>query len=495
MAKRRKQSTNKKNLPKVYDVPVQLGLSYDIPIVGLGSSGEGVGRYEDYTVFVPYALPGEVVRANITLVKKTYAKARLESVIKPSKHRIEPNCFVYGDCGGCKLQHVNYEHQKEMKTQMVRDIIERIAKNDPSLVLSTLGPTQPWNYRNKMQVPVGGIQGDLKMGFYSSGSHEIVHCLDCVIQEEQNNEITRATYKIAQELGIPPYDEHSGQGILRHVIGRVGRSGELMVILVTATDVLPRIDEWITKMRKALPNLASLVQNINTQRNNVIMGDKNNFIWGKKQIEDKIGNLKFLLSPHSFFQINPEQTEILYNKALEYADLQGGETVIDAYCGTGTISLFLAQKAKRVIGIEIVEPAIIDARHNAERNGFDNAEFIVGDAAKVMPKLYKFGVRADVVVFDPIRAGCKEPVLESAMAMKPKRIVYVSCNPASMARDIKMLEREYKLVKVQPVDMFPMTSHVETVALLTKLDVDKHISVEVTMDEVDLTSAESKATY
>lgn len=452
-----------------YNVPVEKNAYYDVPITGLGSSGEGVGRYKDFTIFVPYALPDELVKVQITLVKKNYAKAKLIEVLKPSEHRVNPKCNVFGECGGCKMQHLSYDNQKDVKTQMVRDIIDRIAKDDSKVVKPTLGPTNPWHYRNKMQIPVGGNKQDLEMGFYESGSHEIVHCLDCAIQKDLNNKITQVAYKVASELGISPYNEKTGEGLLRHVIGRVARTGEVMVILVTAKEHLPHKELFISKMRELLPEMVSLVQNFNPKKSNVIMGEKNIFLWGKEQIDDMIGDLKFLLSPHSFFQINPEQTEVLYQKALEYADLKGGETVIDAYCGTGTISLFLAKKAEKVIGIEIVEPAIIDARENAKRNGISNTEFIVGDAAKVMPELYKNGVRADVVVFDPIRAGCKEPVLKSAIGMNPRRIVYVSCNPASMARDIVVLrEGGYELVEVTPVDMFPMTSHVETVALLIK---------------------------
>ena len=309
------------------------------------------------------------------------------------------------------------------------------------------------------------------MGFYAMGSHDIVQGTNCPIQDEGNNSIAQACYQIAKEFDIEPYNEHTGKGILRHVIGRIGQSG-WMVILVTATDNLPHQEKWVKNLTERVPQVETIVHNVNGKRTNVILGPKNRILYGDGTITDHIKDLRFTLSPHSFFQVNPEQTTVLYDQALKYANLKGEETVIDAYCGTGTISLFLAHKAKHVIGIEIVEPAINNARENARRNGYDNTEFIVADAAVEMPKLYKAGVRPDVIVFDPIRAGCKEEVLTSAAGMEPKRIVYVSCNPATMARDIEILTHYgYELEEVQPVDMFPMTAHVEAVALLTRNEV------------------------
>lgn len=467
----KKTSNSKKNKIYVESIvaPVEAGATYDIDIHGLGSSGEGVGRYDGFTVFVPFALPGERVQVTMEVVKKNYGKGKLERVLECSPNRVEPICPVYGQCGGCRLQHVSYDEQLRLKTKMVKDIIERIGKDDPEKVHLALGPEQPWSYRNKMQMPVGGIKGQVDMGFYAMESHRIVPYLDCHIQMNGNNRLSQACYELMQELDVAPYDEVSEEGILRHVIGRINKEGQVMAILVTATRVLPYQEQWIQGLRARLPECVSIVQNINPKNTNVIMGQDNVILWGQEQIEDSIGHLSFLLSPHSFFQVNPLQTEVLYNKALSYAALEGHETVIDAYCGTGTISLFLAQKAKEVIGIEIVEPAVEDARKNAQRNGATNVRFIAGDATEIMPVLYKQGVRPHVIVFDPVRAGCKENVLTSAIAMKPERIVYVSCNPASMARDITVLKAGgYELIEVQPVDMFSMTSHVEAVALLVK---------------------------
>lgn len=472
------------------NVPVAKGQVYEIAIESLGNSGEGVGRYEGFTVFVPFALPGERISARITLVKKNYAVGTLVEILEPSPHRIEPVCPVYGTCGGCTLQHVTYEEQLRLKTQKVRDIMERIGKTNPDLVQPALGPKQPWPYRNKMQIPVGwgvdtgsklqgqtgktqaGGANELKpvLGFYAMGSHDIVPCTNCAIQNEGNNQIAAVCERLIRETGLTPYNEVTGEGMIRHIIGRIGENG-WMVIIVSTAKTLPQAEHWISEIRKHLPQVTSIVLNHNSRKTNVIMGRDCTLLWGDETISDTIDDLKFRLSPHSFFQVNPEQTLVLYKKALEYANLTGEETVIDAYCGTGTISLFLAKQAKHVIGIEIVEPAIVDAKANAKRNGITNVEFIAADAAKEMPQLVKRGVKADVVVFDPIRAGCKEEVLKAAATMKPKHMVYVSCNPASMARDICVLrELGYEVQTVQPVDMFAMSAHVEAVALITRVD-------------------------
>ena len=458
---------------KQQKAPVCVGTTYTIEIHGTGSSGEGVGRYEGFTIFVPYALPNETVQAKITLVKKNYAVGDIVEIIIPSAERVDSQCEVYGNCGGCQLQHASYTEQLRLKTESVKAVIERIAKCDPNLVLPCIGPEEPWGYRNKMQMPVGGTIGNIRMGFYQKGSHSIINHEHCPIQDAGNDEIRNVCYKAMNELGIEPYDEHTEKGIIRHVVGRIGKD-EWMVILVSRTPKIPCERDLVDRIVKALPQVTSIVVNHNPKQTNVILGPTNRTLYGKDQITDYIKDLSFQLSPHSFFQVNPEQTTVLYDTALEFADLKGHETVIDAYCGTGTISLFLAHKAKHVIGIEIVAPAIEDAKKNALRNGYNNTEFIVGDAAVEMPRLYKQGIEPDVIVFDPIRAGCKEDVLHAAIGMGPQRIVYVSCNPSSMARDIEILTKhDYELVKVQPVDMFPQTYHTEAVALLTRSEVMK----------------------
>ena len=452
--------------------PVKAGEIYEVAIQSLGTNGEGVGRHDDFTVFVPGALPGEQVRVRIEEVKKSYAAGKLMEILHPCSDRTEPVCPIYEQCGGCQLQHLSYEAQLNAKRRQVIDAITRIGKQQHLFVEPTIGAADPWNYRNKMQFPIGRKKGDIVIGCFAKGSHDIIDTQNCHIQREGNNEIVNAAREIISKLHIPVYDEDTHRGVLRHIVGRVGKSGDLMAVIVTATKQLPHEKEFVKMMRSKLPRLVSIHQNIQTYHNNVIMGRDTNLLWGKPTVLDSIGRLNFHISPRSFFQVNTAQAEVLYHKALEYADLSGSEIVIDAYCGTGTITLFLAQKAQKVYGIEIVKPAVLDARKNARDNNIRNAEFIIGDATQVMPRLYRQGIRADVVVVDPPRAGCTPVVLKTFADMQPQKIVYVSCNPASLARDIAILdELGYKAVKVQPVDMFPNTSHVETVCLLSKGDV------------------------
>lgn len=450
--------------------PVEAGKTYTITITGLGHSGEGVGRYQDFTVFVPGALPGEQITAQITTVKKNYAVGRITEIEVPSPHRITSECSIYQQCGGCQLQHLTYQEQLNVKRQQVVDAITRIGKLPDVIVHPTLGADNPWYYRNKMQFPVGLQQGKVVVGCYSQGSHDIVDTDNCLIQHQTNNAIVREVRTVIAELGIEPYNERTGQGVIRHVLGRVGTAtGEVMVVLVTATDRLPKQDQLIERLKTKIPGLVSLVQNVNSKRTNIIMGNKTVTLWGQDTITDKLGEFRFAISARSFFQVNTVQAEVLYNQAVKYAGLTGSETVIDAYCGTGTITLFLARKAKKVYGIEIVEPAILDARKNAVNNNVANVEFMVGDAVQVMPRLFKQGIRPDVIVVDPPRAGCEQKVLETFVNMEPKRIVYVSCNPASLARDLAVLaEKGYVVKEVQPVDMFSQTFHVESVALIER---------------------------
>ena len=465
-------------------VPVEKGKSYEIEIKTLGTSGEGVGRYQEFTVFVPYALPGEKVLAGIEEVKKTYAKGKLQKILTKSADRVAPICAIYDKCGGCQLQHLDYMAQLKAKRQQVIDAITRIGKQSDVYVEPTIGAATPWNYRNKMQFPIGKQKGKTIIGCFAQGSHQIIDTTDCHIQKEGNNEVVNAIREIVNKLNIPVYNEDKHSGVLRHVVGRVGKKGDIMVVIVTASDKMPREKEFVKMLRAKLPKVVSIQQNIQTYRNNVIMGRDTKLLWGKPTILDNIGRLSFHISPRSFFQVNTEQAEVLYNKALEFADLHGEETVIDAYCGTGTITLFLAQKAREVYGIEIVKPAIQDAKKNTRDNNVRNAEFIVGDATVIMPKLYRQGIRANVVVVDPPRAGCTEVVLETFANMKPEKIVYVSCNPASLARDMAVLAKlGYKAKKVQPVDMFPNTSHVETVVPLSHKKADSYIHIDVEFGE------------
>ena len=449
--------------------PVEKGKEYNIHIESLGTSGEGVGRIDGFTVFVEGGLPGEDLFIRITEVKKNYAAADLLKIINASHDRVKPPCEIYRECGGCQLQHLSYEGQLMVKQQQVKDAIERIGhlKNLP--VLPTIGAKEPWNYRNKVAFPVGRDRGRTIIGCFAQGTHKIIDSSDCMIQDKINNEAISAVREVIDKLNIPVYDEDRHTGVIRHVVARTGEKGQLMVVLVTATKRLSREKEIIKLLRSRLPQMVSLQQNIQTYRNNVILGRETKLLWGRPTIKAKLGKFSFNVSARSFFQVNTKQAEVLYDKALEFAQLTGKETVIDAYCGTGTISLYLAQKAHKVYGVEIVSPAIKDAEKNARENNVKNAEFIVGDCTKVMPRLFKQGVRPDVIVVDPPRAGCTEVVLKTFASMQPNRIVYVSCNPATLARDLEILDKlGYKAEKVQPVDMFVASSHVECVTIINK---------------------------
>lgn len=469
---------------------------YTVAIRDLGVHGEGIGSVDGFTVFVLGALPGETVTAEIILLKKSYALGKLLSIEQESPFRMVPECPVYEHCGGCQLSHLTYEGQLDMKYRRVKDVIERIAGESGDLVKPVLPAAHPFAYRNKMAVPAGLVKRKAALGCYRQGSHDIIPVSSCAIQKEENNCLLQFARWFIEKYGISVYDEKTRKGSLRRVMGRVGDDGKVMVVLVTASETLPEEKRWIEEIQKELPEAVSLWHNIQPKPGNTILGAKIRHLWGRETLTTSLCGLRFEVSPYSFFQVHKEQAEILYEKALAYADLKGGETVIDAYCGTGTISLCLAKKAKRVIGIEIVKSAIEDAKKNAKMNHMENTEFYAADAGKFMPQLYRKGLVPDVIVMDPVRAGCSEEVLKAAAGMNPKRIVYVSCNPATFARDAKILKSEgYEIKEIQPVDMFPQTMHVETIVLLSKLDSKNHISVELPMDDMDLTSAESKATY
>ncbi len=405
----------------------------EIEINGLGVNGEGVGRGDNLTVFVEGALPGEKVSAEIIDTKKNYAVGKLIKILRESPDRVQPICPIFEQCGGCQLQHLSYPAQLIWKRQQVVDAIERIGKISGVEIFDTLGMENPLRYRNKMQFPVGK---NLAIGCYARGSHKIIDTDTCLIQKDVADKVLVAVKKILRRFNISPYDEDSHKGILRHVMSRVGFNGELMIVLVTATKILPNEKNIAKAIRAELPNVTSIQQNVQTFHNNVILGRETKILYGKPTIKDKIGKLEFNISARSFFQVNTTQAEVLYETAKKFACLTGKETVIDAYCGTGTIGLYVAKNAYKVIGVEIVNSAIDDANKNARENKIRNAEFIVGDAVKVIPRL---DIYADVVIVDPPRAGCDRKVLETLAAMNPARIVYVSCNPATLARDLAIL--------------------------------------------------------
>ncbi len=475
-------------------IPVTKGKTYPVTIDDIGSGGEGVGKYGGFTVFVPGALPGEQVETLIRQVKKNYAKGEIQSLVTVLPSRTTPPCPYFPACGGCRLQHWTYTAQLAWKKRRVRELFRRIGGLDVE-VEEVIGMKYPFAYRNKMQMPVGGHKGNHTMGFYAMGTHQIIDMDHCLIQDEENNALLLAVRNVMAKVDAIPYDEKSGTGEIRHIIGRSGTDG-IMAIIVTATKQLRNADIWIDELRRELPQMKSFYHNYQPEKTNIILGKKNTLLWGKKQLTANIGELRFHLSPGSFFQVNSLQTEILYRHALKFAALKGSETVIDAYCGTGTISLLLAQKAKQVIGLENFSAAVQDAKKNAMENGIRNVEFIVGDAAKEMPALYEKGIRADVIVMDPPRAGCDNAVLKAAVGMQPQRIVYISCNPATLARDAAVLNEEgYRVQRVQPVDMFPHTVHIETVALLSKLQTEHHLDIEIGEDELSEIDFSKDATY
>ena len=469
-----------------------------LEIVDCGTDGEGIGKADGFTVFVKDAVIGDTVTAKIMKAKKNYGYGRLMEILKPSPYRVDPICPSARQCGGCQLQAVSYEEQKAFKEKKLRGHLERIGGFKELPMEPLIGMDEPYHYRNKAQFPVGrNKEGRIVTGFYAGRTHAIIENRDCALGIPQNKEVLDRVIAHMEKYNIAPYDEMTGKGLVRHIFVRYGFfTGELMVCLIINGQDLPHQKELVEKLGE-IPGMTSISLNINKKRNNVILGDKVKTIWGKEYITDKIGDISYEISPLSFFQVNPHQTWKLYSKALEYADLHGEETVWDLYCGIGTISLFLAQKAKFVRGVEIVPAAIEDARRNAHLNEIDNVEFFVGKAEEVLPREYeKNGVYADVIVVDPPRKGCDEMLLKTILKMQPKRVVYVSCDSATLARDLRFLcDNGYELKKVCGVDQFPQTVHVETVCLLSKLHSDHHIEVELEMDKLDLTAAESKATY
>ncbi|MBQ9518337.1 MAG: 23S rRNA (uracil(1939)-C(5))-methyltransferase RlmD [Firmicutes bacterium] len=444
-----------------------------VDITDLGTNGEGIGKTEGFTIFVNGALPGEKAEVLLMKVKKNYAYGKLVNLIKPSKDRVRPVCSVSGKCGGCSIQHLDYVAQLRYKKSKVLENLRRIGGFDDISVNDVIGMKEPYFYRNKEQYPVRyDSRGGISIGFYAMNSHRVVECAMCHISHDGNEKIINTVRKFMTDNNVRPYDEESGRGSVRHILIRNGvKTNQLMVCLVVNGNDF-KYKQQLIKAFEKYENLRSLVINYNNEKTNVILGKKCEVIYGDDHISDYIGSLRFNISPLSFFQVNPVQTEQLYGKALEFAALTGNETVIDAYCGIGTITLFLAQNAKKVYGIEIVPQAIENARKNAEINHIKNAEFFCGKSEDIVPELYeKQGIKPDVMVVDPPRKGCDASLLQLLLKMSPKRIVYVSCDSATLARDLKILceNGEYMVTQVQPVDMFPHSVHIENVCLLEKI--------------------------
>ncbi len=472
----------------------------ELNITALGSEGEGIGKTKDgMTVFVTDALPGDRVLAHIVKVKKTYAYAFTAEILTPSSFRVESKCPVSKKCGGCTLQHLDYKEQLRFKQEKVYDCIKRIGGIDNPPMEEITGSDRPFYYRNKAQFPVGADKnGNAVIGFYRKHSHDVVANTACCIQAPVNEKIMQAVEDFLNQKKISAYNEETKKGLVRHVFTRVGfTSKEVMVSLIINGDSFPHADELVDTLKETVNKegllLKSVSLNINKKDTNVIMGYECKALYGNLYIEDYIGNVKYRISPLSFYQVNPEQTKKLYDLAKDYAGLTGTEVLWDLYCGIGTISLYLADNAKKVYGVEIVPEAIEDAKINAAINNITNAEFYVGAAEDVAASLPK----PDVIVVDPPRKGCDETLLETIIKVLPKTLVYVSCDPATLARDLKFLcANGYELIKVHPVDQFAHTAHVETVVLLSQQrKPDDYIEVEIDLDELDATSAETKATY
>jgi 23S rRNA (uracil1939-C5)-methyltransferase len=447
----------------------------EIRIEDIGSEGEGIGRYEGYTLFVKDTVMGDVALVQVTKTGKTYGYARLVKLLIASPYRVEPRCPVAARCGGCQLMHVDYEKQLEYKELKVRNCLSRIGGFTEIVMEPVCGMEEPYYYRNKSQYPVGrNKDGSIAIGFYAGRTHAIIDTSHCFIGAKVNEDIIANVRSFIEKYKLEPYEEEHHKGLIRHILTRVGyRTGEIMVCLVINGKELPHSDELVASLRK-IDGMKSICLNVNKEKTNVILGNEIIPLWGDPFITDYIGDIKYQISPLSFYQVNPVQTKKLYDMALEYADLHGEETVWDIYCGIGTISLFLAQKAKKVYGVEIVPQAIEDAKKNALVNNITNTEFFVGAAEDVLPAKYKEEkIYADVIVVDPPRKGCDQSLLDTILAMAPKRVVYVSCDPATLARDLKYLcEKDYELKRVRAVDQFSHSTHVETVVLLQQRAVE-----------------------
>ncbi|WP_236895836.1 23S rRNA (uracil(1939)-C(5))-methyltransferase RlmD [Clostridium beijerinckii] len=446
---------------------------YIVKIDSLGYEGEGVAKIDGYPIFIPGALIGETVKTEIIKNKKNYSYGKLIDIVEKCDERIVPQCRYYEKCGGCTLMHSNYDSQLKFKYNRVKDCIERIGGLSGDIVKNTIGMKFPYRYRNKGIYSIALTDNELSMGFFSEKTHEVIDMDKCLIQDEETDKIIKIIRNWMKKYSILPARKDNlffSEGLIRNVMVRKGfKTNEIMVVLITTDKEIPKKEELIKDIRLEVENLKGVIQNISTKNNSLVLGDKCITLWGQDYISDYIGKYKFNISPLSFFQINPIQTEVLYNKALEYADLSGDEIVFDAYCGAGTITLFLSQNARKVYGVEIVEQAIDNAIDNAEINGIDNSEFYVGKSEEVIPELIKNGIKPDIIVVDPPRKGCDIKLLNAIGEAKPKRVVYVSCDPSTLARDLKHLEGfGFKTIEVQPVDMFPNTKHVEAVAKLIR---------------------------
>ncbi|WP_066298387.1 23S rRNA (uracil(1939)-C(5))-methyltransferase RlmD [Bacillus sp. FJAT-29937] len=448
---------------------LKLNQTFPLTIKRLGINGEGVGYFKKQVVFVPGALPGEEVVVEATKVNPKFAEAKIKKIRKKSEHRIQPPCPIYEECGGCQLQHLQYSQQLKEKRDIVIQALERHTKLNPAQlnIKETIGMEDPWNYRNKSQFQVGFKDGQVLAGLYGMNSHRLINIDQCAVQHPQTNKATVTVKKILQDLKIPIYNERTRKGLVRTIVSRVGiRTGELQIVLITTQKELPKKDLIIQEIKKRLPEVKSIIQNVNGQKTSLIFGEETVKLEGNDFIQETLGDLSFELSARTFFQLNPEQTVKLYNEVKEAAGLTGKEKVVDAYCGVGTIGLWVADQAAEIRGMDIIPESIEDAKKNAARHGIKHAKYIAGKAEVLLPKWVKEGWKPDVIIVDPPRTGLDKQLLKTILKVKPKKVVYVSCNPSTLAKDIDVLSTSYKVDMIQPVDMFPQTAHVETVALI-----------------------------
>lgn len=465
-------------------------------ITAMSSDGNGIAKIDGMVVFVPYTAVGDKLKIRIVKVQKNYSFGIIEEILEPSPDRVDDHCPVYKKCGGCAFRHISYEAELRHKAEFVQSNLRRLGGLDPVMLPITPSPLVQ-GYRNKAQYPIREYDGKIEAGFFAKRSHRVISCASCDLQPAFFEQILEYTEQFLEEYHISAYDEQTGKGKVRHLYIRYGEvSGEVMVCLVVNSERLPHAAEYVEGLLKVCPQVVSVVLNINREQNNVILGQKCITLYGKDTIEDTLCDVRFELSPLSFYQVNRQAAEKLYRLAAEMAQFEGNELLIDLYCGAGTIGLSMTSNVRELIGVEIVPDAVENAKENAKRCGVENARFICADAKEAAAQLAAENLHPDVIVVDPPRKGCDLEVLQAISAMAPKRLVMISCNSASLARDCKELEAlGYHLEKAAPVDLFPRTTHVETVVLLSKLNTKQHIEVELNLDELDLTAAESKATY
>ncbi|MFE7062149.1 23S rRNA (uracil(1939)-C(5))-methyltransferase RlmD [Sutcliffiella sp. NPDC057660] len=460
---------SRKPAPSQSQVTMTVGQTFPLTIKRLGINGEGVGYFKKQVVFVHGALPGEEVVAEVTNVKHKFAEAKIKKIRIKSPHRTTPPCHVYEQCGGCQLQHLEYAQQLDYKRDIVIQSLERHTKLDVSKleIKPTIGMDDPWYYRNKSQFQLGMQKGKIIAGLYSENSHKLININECLVQHPSTIEVTNTIKQILQDFNISVYNEKNRQGIVRTIMTRVGFStGEIQVVLITSQEKLPRKQLIVNEIQKRLPKVKSILQNVNGQKTSLIFGEETVHLSGEQVIQETLGDINFELSARAFFQLNPVQTVKLYDEVKKAAELTGKEKVVDAYCGVGTIGLWLADGAGEVRGMDVIPESIEDAKKNAAKHGYDNMQYVTGKAEKWLPKWVKEGWKPDTIVVDPPRTGCDEKFLQTVLEVEPKRFVYVSCNPSTLAKDIQYVSKKYKVEWIQPVDMFPQTSHVESVVQL-----------------------------